>query len=222
MKCAKRLAAARITALAICVAPLLAQASVVTDPANDFIPTFTGPHSGDLDLLSVSSTFDGVAFHIGATVNGNIGTLGTSLYVLGFNQGAGTSNFAAIGLPGVAFDSVITVTGTGVTGGRDLPAATAIVLPANALHINGSHFDIDILASLLPSKGLAFGNYGINLWSRDSSQVGNAAIADFASASTSLAVPEPQSAALVLLGLGIAALVRSRTVPLRAKAIGSI
>jgi MYXO-CTERM domain-containing protein len=210
MKLSKFGAAALLAATVMGVAPQVTWATVVTDPTNDFIASFTGAHSGDLDVLSVSATFDGVTFHLGATMNGNIGTLASSLYVFGFNRGAASSNFAAIGLPGVVFDAVITVTGSGVTGGRDLVAATAIVLPANAFQVSGSHFDLDIPASLLPSRGLGFNDYGINLWTRDASQAGNAAIADFAPNATNFTVAEPQSAALALLGLGAATMVRRR------------
>jgi hypothetical protein len=38
------------------------------DPANDFIPTFAGVHSADLDVQSVFATYDGVNLHIGATL----------------------------------------------------------------------------------------------------------------------------------------------------------
>src|SRR5689334_13147285 len=107
-----------------------AQATTVSDPAGDFIASFAGAKSPDIDVLSFSATFDGSTFHLGATLNGNIGTLPTSLYVIGFDRGAGTSNFAAIGHPGVVFDAVITMTGAGVTGGRDLVANTPIALPS--------------------------------------------------------------------------------------------
>lgn len=140
-----------------------AYATVVTDPANDFIPSFTGAKSGDLDVLSAFATFDGTSFHIGATLNGNVGTLPSSLYVFGFNRGAGTSNFAAIGVPNVIFDSVITLTGAGVTGGRDLVANTVLTLPAGSARISGPSFQIDVPASLLPSEGFSPLQYQVNL-----------------------------------------------------------
>ena len=48
-----------------------AHATVITDAAGDFLPSFAGTHSGDLDVLSVFATFDGVAFHIGIPVGCN-------------------------------------------------------------------------------------------------------------------------------------------------------
>lgn len=191
-----------------------AYATVVTDPANDFIPTFTGAKSGDLDVLSAFATFDGTAFHIGATLNGNVGTLPTSLYVFGFNRGAGTSNFAAIGLPNVIFDSVITLTGAGVTGGRDLVANTALTLPAGSTRISGASFQIDVPVSLLPSQGFAPLQYQVNLWPRDASApAGNGQIADFAPDAQDFpvsAVPEPWSISAIPAGLLALALFRRR------------
>src|SRR5664279_53904 len=58
-----------------CLVATGAHAATVTDPADDFVPTFAGAHSGDLDVLSVSATFDGITFEIGATVNAPVGTL---------------------------------------------------------------------------------------------------------------------------------------------------
>ena len=191
------------------LAPLV-HATTVVDAPNDFISSFAGAHSPDLDVLSTFATFDGSTFHIGATLNGNVGTLPSALYVFGFDRGAGavTSNFAAIGLPGVIFDSVITMTGAGVTGGRDLVANAPITLPAGAAHISGPSFTIDIPAALLPSQGREFDAYGFNLWPRDASvAAGNGQIADFAPdnsdaiVSRVAAVPEPETYLLFAMGL---------------------
>ena len=196
----------------------LANATTVVDPANDFIPTFAGAHSPDLDVLSTFATFDGSTFHIGATVNGAVGTLSSALYVFGFDRGAGTSNFAAIGLPGVTFDAVVTMTGTGVLGGRDLVANTPLIFPAGASHIAGSTFTIDVPGALLPSLGRQPDAYGFNLWPRDISvPAGNGQIADFAPdnsdaiVSRVAAVPEPEIYMLFATGLlGIAGVVGRR------------
>ena len=201
-----------------CILTTGAHAASVPDPANDFIPTFAGVHSGDLDVLSVFATFNGTTFEIGATVNAPVGTLPSALYVFGFNRGLGTSNFAAIGHPGVTFDAVITMTGAGVTGGRDLVSNTAITLPAGAAHISGSTFFIDVPAALLPSEGISPSQYGVNLWPRDASVVaGNTQIADFAPDNADLTVspaapiPEPETYALFVPGLAVVvALVRRR------------
>jgi len=57
------------------------------------------------------------------------------LFVIGFNRGAANSNFAAIGHPGVIFDSVMTLTSGGVTGGRDLVSNQPITLPAGVYRV---------------------------------------------------------------------------------------
>ena len=198
---------ASISGLAITAA----QAAPIADPANDFLSTFTGIKSGDLDVLSVFATFDGVNFRLGATMNGLIGTLPTALYVFGINRGAGTSNFASLGLPGVIFDTVITMTGAGVTGGRDLVAGVPIVLPAGSAHINGNSFFIDIPGALLPSQGFAKAQYAVNLWPRDSASARppgatstDFQIADFAPNSTDFIVAAaPEAETGLLLGAGM-------------------
>src|SRR6187397_249774 len=92
-------------------------AGSITDPADDFIPTFAGTHDPSLDVLSFSTTFDGSTFHITATENGDIASFPTGRFVIGFNRGAANNDFASIGLPNIVFDAVITLTSTGVAGG---------------------------------------------------------------------------------------------------------
>jgi len=185
-------------------------AGSITDPANDFIPSFAGTPDLSLDVLSFSTTFDGTTFHIAATENGDIASFPTGRFVIGFNRGAATSNFASIGLPNIVFDSVITLTSTGVAAGRDLVTNTPITLPAGSATILGSTFQIDVPAVLLPSQGLLPAQYGVNLWPRDSAVLpanSDQQIADFAPDATdlivgaALAVPEPSSLMLLAAGL---------------------
>ena len=162
----------------------------VSDPTGDFIASFTGAKSPDLDVVSFFTTFDGTTFHIGGTLNGNIGTLPTSLYVIGFDRGAGTPRFAAINEPGVLFDSVVTLTGNGVASVNLLaPTASSTPLPSSAVHISGASFEIDVPAAMLaPGASIPPSDYRVNLWPRDTSQPGNAAISDFAPENAVLAV----------------------------------
>lgn len=196
-----------------------AGATVITDPVGDFIPAFTGAHSGDIDVVASSVTFDGSIFHFNATMNGAIGTLPTSIYVLGINRGKATSSFAAapVNLPGVVFDTVITMTGAGVLGGRDLITATPLTLPASAAHVSGKSFTLDIPLSFLPSAGFTPFQYGFNLWPRDTSVVASPTqtpISDFApdnSTFVATGVPEPMSLALLSSGLLGLCLARRRS-----------
>jgi hypothetical protein len=151
-------------------------------------------------------------FTFSATENGNIASFASGLFVIGFNRGAATSNFAAIGHPGVIFDSVITLTSGGVTGGRDLVSGQPITLPAGSAHISGDTFTIDVPLSVLPSEGLGPGQYGINLWPRDASvAIMNAQIADFAPDNSDLIVPEPASMPILATALlGLVAVTRRR------------
>src|SRR4051794_18190223 len=185
-----------------------ATAGSITDLPNDFISSFAGTHDPSLDVLSFSTTFDGTTFHITATGNGDIASFPTGRFVIGFNRGAATSNFAAIGLPNIVFDSVITLNSNGVAGGRDLVTNLPITLPAGAATILGSTFQIDVPANLLPTQGLLPAQYGVNLWPRDTAvPAGDTQIADFAPDTRDLivgaavTVPEPSSLALLAAGL---------------------
>ena len=192
----------------------VAEATTVTDPANDFIPTFTGTKSADLDVVSFSVTLTGSVFDLSLTTNGPIGTLPSSLYVFGVNRGAGTSNFAAIGVPGVVFDAVITSTGMGVLGGRDLVNNTTITFGNSKASINGNSLDILVDESLLPSLGLTPLQYGFSVWPRDSSVTsGNGQISDFApnDGTITASVPELATWGMLLLGFaGIGAMTYRR------------
>ena len=100
---------------ALRVAVSLAGAATVNDGPGGFIPTFTGTQSPDIDILSASLDLSGTNLLFSATLNGTIGN-GADTYVLGINRGLSTRNFSAVGLAGVTFDSVLTVTGAGVLG----------------------------------------------------------------------------------------------------------
>ena len=204
------LAAALLGSALLSLPSIEAQAAPVADAVNDFIPTFTGVHNGDLDILSLSAVFDG-AFHLTAVMNGKIGTTDPSIFTFGIDRGAGTAGFAAIGETGVTFDAVVTVTDAGVTGGR--AGFTALVLPAGAAHIYGDTLTVDFAASLLPSTGFRPEDYRISFWTRDSSQVGTAGLADFAPDNSTIqvgAVPEPETYAMLLAGLGLMSFVVRR------------
>jgi hypothetical protein len=192
-------------ALALLALPLASYAvSSVDDAKGDFLATFGGSHaSTDLDVLSASAFYNASTdlFTISATMDGNIGSTATGLYVWGVNRGAGTAGFAANGITGVRFDRVILLRadGTGTVAG-------AGNLAPGSVTISGKTITATISGSLLPSTGFTNKlDYTWNLWPRDTSAPGFSAISDFApnnSNFTTTPVPEPSTAVLSVLGLG--------------------
>jgi hypothetical protein len=185
--------------------------AVVFDAAGDFLPTYTGPQNGDLDVTAVEAIYNGDTVKLIALMNGVIGTTPLGVFVWGVNRGAGTEGLLA-GTPpvgaGVFFDAVVLLRADGTgqvtafnAGG--LPPTTTL-LSAGAITISGSAITAVIPLSALPSRGFATADYLYNLWPR--SGVGsNTQISDFAPNASSFAasVPEPATWALMIIGLGL-------------------
>ena len=181
--------------------PDTASATVWADPAGDFLPTYVGPHDGDLDVLSLDVKTLGTDFLVTATLAGPTGAAGTvgGFYVFGVNRGAGTAGFAAFGLNKVLFDRVIIVRndGTGLIPGVGPLAPSAFSFVGNTVNLK-------IPFASLTSTGFDPYHYGWNLWPR-APGTGFSAISDFApNNATIAAAPEPATWALMLLGLGLA------------------
>ena len=187
-------------------------AHAVSDPTNDFLAGYGGSHNGDLDVVSATVTYNNAThlFDFTATLNAPVATTASAFYVWGIDRGAGTEKFNTGSAPigaGVKFDTVVIfrLDGTAAAGGKTL---------ANDVMWSGNTITGSIPDSLLPSMGFAFADYTWNLWPRDGTVTGNAAISDFApdaSDADVTAVPEPGS--LAMLGLGgllLAAVVRRR------------
>lgn len=210
--------ASSAAALALLALPLASHAlDGITDTQGDFLATFGGSHaSTDLDVLAATVLYNAGTdtFTLKATLDGNVGSTATGLYVWGVNRGAGTAGFAnSLGLNGVRFDRVILLNpnGTGTVAG-------AGALPAGSVVVSGHTITATVSGALLPSTGFTNKlDYTFNLWPRDTAFAGVSAISDFAPNNanfTAAPVPEPASMALMLAGLaavgGIAARRRQR------------
>jgi hypothetical protein len=181
-----------------------AVASTMSDPVGDFIPSFTGTASPDLDVTSFSVSLDAAAttFSLGAVLAGDIDPSLAGFYVIGVNTGSGAIHpFGAIGEPNVTFNQVIVVqkNGTATLGANSLTAL-----------ISGNQFIVNVPVSLLPSTGASPADYGFNIWPRFGATVtGNGQISDFApnnallSANGVLPVPEPATWLMMLIGFGL-------------------
>jgi hypothetical protein len=152
-------------------------ASKIRDARGDFIPSYTGPHNADLDVLEAQVKYDGRTFKFTSEAAGPIGITPTWLYVWGVDRGAGIARFGPIA-PGVTFDMVIAINSAGATV-RDLTNGVATVLPASAVEIEGNELEVTVPAALLPSRGRAPAAFTVNLWPR-SGAGGVNVIADFA------------------------------------------
>ena len=201
-----------------------AAAATVVDPAGDFLATYSGPQTGNLDVLSASATINGTNLFLSAVLNGPVGASG-SLYVFGINRGAGTARFAG-GSPSVGasvlFDAVAVLFPDGTGRIATFPAAGAPTITnlPGAVTVSGNTISGTFALSLLPSTGFDPTNYTYTLWSRQrvnpAADGTNAEIADFAPAVLATAVPEPGSWLMMLLGFGVIGtlLRRGKPVPL--------
>jgi hypothetical protein len=199
----------RTISLALLLLPIIvsspAIAASVSDPTGDFLPSFTGTPTPDLDVTSFSVSLDTAAtsFSLGAVLAGDINPAFPGFYVIGVNTGTGAIKpFSLIGEPNVTFDQVIIVqkNGTATLGANSLTTL-----------LSGNQFIVSVPVSLLPSTGATPANYGFNIWPRFGTTVtGNAQISDFAPNNALLsangllsAVPEPATWLSMLLGFGL-------------------
>jgi hypothetical protein len=177
-----------------------AAATTVTDPVGDFIPSFTGPQTGDLDVTSFSVVFDPATeiFAITGVLAANINPESDYYYVTGVNTGTGLiAPFGSIGEPNVIFNQAVVVGGEGegeaFVGANDLDFT-----------ISGNTFQMLVPLSLLPSTGAEPLAYAFNLWPRTDLTPSNlAAISDFAPNNAEIhasAIPEPGTWLSMLAG----------------------
>ena len=195
-----------------------AQAQSITDAAGDFLPTYTGPQNGDVDVLSAFAGYnpDTDTFSFSGTFAGAIGTTAGAFYVWGLDRGVGTERFVG-GTPsvgqGVKFDAAVFLRPNGtarVTTFVGTVATPVEVGPGTAI-VAGNTISGSISGPLLGSTGFAKSAYTWNLWPRIGTT--NSTISDFAPDGMNVqvaAVPEPATYALMGLGLGVVGFMRRR------------
>ena len=193
----------KLVAMACCSLAVSTPVSAATvfDPVGDFLPSYTGPQIGELDVTSFSVVFDPASsiFTIGGTLAGAIDPATGGFYAIGVDTGAGAiAPFGSIGQPNVTFDQVVVVAGAGdaFVGADDLDFT-----------ISGNTFSVLVPLALLPSTGADPLGYGFNLWPRtDLTPTNLPAISDFAPENALLnpsAVPEPSTWLMLLAGFGL-------------------
>jgi hypothetical protein len=166
-----------------------------TTMSTGFLPTYTGPQNGDLDIASATAFIEGGDLILSATAKGPIGTTPGAAYVWGINTiGAGApAPFAAEGFDKVLFNDVavavvggpgVTVSGDTITDAVSLASLADVILDPSAFGI-----------SLWPVIGRPFADLTEFVPGNGTFDVG---------------VPEPATWALMMVGLGgLGAMARS-------------
>lgn len=197
-----------------------AGATTLTDASGDFLDSYSGPRAGDLDVTSVGAHRSGDQVLLTADMAGALGTTAGAAYVWGINRGAGVEPFPNFDPPtgkGVFFDAYVIVSGDGTGTLTNLLTGARRTLDPASIHIDGNELTVSLSAGLLPSEGLAFGDYLYNFWPRFAPDgvvpTNNRQISDFApdDSSFAAAAPEPAAWATMLGGFGmVGGMMRSR------------
>lgn len=204
----------RLAALLLGLTPQLVLAALITDPAGDFLPTYTGPANGDLDVLSAEVFYDGSDFRFTSTSAANVGTTPGGVFVWGIDRGAGFLTFPVIA-PGVTFDAVVVLAPGATSFVIDLASNVTTDLPAGSVSFNGAFLSGIVSGALLPSLGASPRDYTVNLWPRNEFLLVDEVISDFAPDNSNAAVtvvPEPGTLGLMAV-TGALVLLRRRRRP---------
>jgi len=195
-----------LNAIAVAGFAAAANAYAVTDATNDFLSVYTGSHDAAFDVLSADVAYNASTneFIFRTTTAGPIAGVAGAAYVFGLDVGGSTNApFASVGLPGVTFNSTVTLRADGTGSAGATPVST---------HIVGNQIFSTVSASLLPSKGLPPKDYTWTVWSIDTRVTGLGRLADFAPNAniTVSAVPEADTYAMLVAGLGMLGMVARR------------
>lgn len=184
-----------------------------SDPLGDFLGTFTGAPSANLDLVSADARFTGTQFNLSLKTGGAIGGLPGSLYVIGINRGAGTPRLNFLSDPdldpSVRWDSLAVLLPDGTLRVVSFPAAGAPTITPifGGAVVNGDTISASVPFALLPTRGYAATSYTFQAWSRlrvnPAADGTNNEIADFGPRIFA-AVPEPASWAMMIAGFSLA------------------
>lgn len=188
-------------------------ARAATDPVGDFLPTYAGTQSANLDIVGVDATFDGTNFKLSATMNGAIGSVPGAIYVWGVNRGAGTARLNAVSTPPldptVKWDAlaVQSTDGTLRVVTLQLAGPPTVSAFAGGVTIDGNTISTTVPLALWPTRGFDPTGYTFQLWSRlranPAADGTNIEIADFGPR-VFASVPEPASWAMMVGGFGFA------------------
>lgn len=213
----------RLAAIGAAMAAATSASATVVDPVNDLLSTYTGPGSGDVDIMSGDVAFDGTSFLLSATLASDIDPIPGQLYAWGIDRGAGTPRIDLLRDPDIApdivFDAVLVMLPNGVLTVVTIPVAGAPTFTTviGGTVVNGDTLSATIPLSLLFSTGFAPEDYTFGFWSRirvDPTVDGtNNEIADFLLGSGTInarVVPEPATWLTMLLGLGVVGSVMRR------------
>ncbi len=191
----------------------------VTDATGDYVAGYAGSKAGDLDVVGAFVTYNVATdmFVFGGTMNADISGSSKDTFVWGLDRGAGTARFAANGISGVLFDSIVIFNADGSGTINRLVGGGATSLPAGTAKIVGTTIIGEISGADLPTQGFAKTDYTWNLWPRDGTlPSGFGQISDFAPDNSNSAVtvvgsvPEPGTWAMLALGLGVVGFIGRR------------
>src|SRR5688500_17803943 len=82
---------------ALAARPASAEAAVIVDPVDDFLPTFAGPHDPGLDVIAHEVTLSGDRMIFFGRMAGAVAPTQAigGLYLIGVDRGLGTPRFLA-------------------------------------------------------------------------------------------------------------------------------